>query len=76
VTDTSKTQPADSFREEFGSEPELKRTLGSFQVFAISFAFISVAVGIFGTYDNVLENAGRGYGSGSSWRSGNSWWRW
>lgn len=38
--------------------PELKRTLGSFQVFAISFAFISVAVGIFGTYDDVLLNAG------------------
>ena len=29
--------------------PELKRTLGSFQVFAVSFAFISVAVGVFGT---------------------------
>ena len=39
-------------------EPELKRTLGSFQIFAISFAFISVAVGIFGTYDNVLQTAG------------------
>ena len=40
------------------SEPELKRTLGSFQVFAISFAFISVAVGIFGTYDQVLRTGG------------------
>lgn len=39
-------------------EPELKRTLGSFQVFAISFAFISVAVGIFATYDDVLRSAG------------------
>jgi amino acid transporter len=38
-------------------EPELKRTLGSFQVFAVSVAFISVAVGIFGTYDDVLQNA-------------------
>ena len=28
------------------------------QVFAVSFAFISVAVGIFGTYDDVLKNAG------------------
>lgn len=37
---------------------ELKRTLGPFQVFAISFAFISVAVGVFGTYDDVLRNAG------------------
>lgn len=38
--------------------PQLKRTLGGFQVFAISFAFISVAVGVFGTYDDVLQNAG------------------
>src|SRR5262245_38434766 len=41
-----------------GYRQELKRTLGSFQVFAISFAFISVAVGIFGTYDEVLQTAG------------------
>ena len=41
-----------------GYKPELKRTLGSFQVFAISFAFISVAVGIFATYDEVLLAAG------------------
>jgi amino acid transporter len=40
------------------NEPELKRTLGSFQVFAISFAFISVAVGIFGTYDDMLRDGG------------------
>lgn len=51
-------QAADSFCEDCGYEPELKRTLGSFQVFAVSFAFISVAVGIFGTYDDVLQNAG------------------
>jgi amino acid transporter len=44
--------------QQTGSEPELKRTLGSFQVFAISFAFISVAVGIFATYDDVLLSAG------------------
>jgi len=41
-----------------GYRPELKRTLGGFQVFAISFAFISVAVGIFGTYGVVLGSAG------------------
>ncbi|WP_351234499.1 amino acid permease [Streptomyces sp. NPDC002133] len=41
-----------------GYQQELKRTLGSFQVFAISFAFISVAVGIFATYDEVLLSAG------------------
>jgi amino acid transporter len=41
-----------------GSGPELKRTLGSFQVFAVSFAFISVAVGIFASYENLLGTAG------------------
>lgn len=41
-----------------GYRQELKRTLGSFQVFAVSFAFISVAVGIFGTFDDVLRSAG------------------
>ncbi|MGW2272921.1 APC family permease [Streptomyces yangpuensis] len=41
-----------------GYRQELKRTLGPFQVFAISFAFISVAVGVFGTYDEVLRTAG------------------
>jgi amino acid transporter len=53
-----KAQGADEVCEDCGYEPELKRTLGSFQVFAVSFAFISVAVGIFGTYDDVLRNAG------------------
>lgn len=48
----------DSETEHSGYAPELKRTLGSFQVFAISFAFISVAVGIFATYDEVLISAG------------------
>jgi hypothetical protein len=36
-------ESADDFCEDCGYEPELKRTLGTFQVFAISFAFISVA---------------------------------
>ncbi len=49
---------ADEECRDCGYEPELKRTLGSFQVFAISFAFISVAVGIFGTYDDLLRNSG------------------
>ena len=53
-----KAQVADELCEDCGYEPELERTLGSFQVFAVSFAFISVAVGIFGTYDDVLQNAG------------------
>lgn len=41
-----------------GYEPELKRTLGGLQVFAVSFAFISVAVGVFATYDDMLRDAG------------------
>ena len=53
-----RAEAADALTEEGGYKPELKRTLGSFQVFAVSFAFISVAVGIFGTYDDVLQNAG------------------
>ena len=44
--------------EGFGYQQELKRRLGSFQMFAMSFAFISVAVGIFATYDDVLLLAG------------------
>ncbi|MCG5433126.1 amino acid permease [Mycobacterium sp. MYCO198283] len=44
--------------QDSGYAPELTRTLGGFQVFAISFAFISVAVGVFGTYDDVLKTAG------------------
>lgn len=55
---TTEDQAADSFGQDSGYGPELKRTLGSFQVFAISFAFISVAVGVFGTYDDVLQNSG------------------
>jgi hypothetical protein len=41
-----------------GHAPELTRSLGGFQVFAISFAFISVAVGVFATYDDLLRTAG------------------
>ena len=49
---------ADDECRDCGYEPELKRTLGSFQVFAISFAFISVAVGVFSTYDELLRGSG------------------
>ncbi|MBB3604160.1 amino acid transporter [Mycolicibacterium sp. BK556] len=51
-------QAADEFCEDCGYEPELKRTLNGFQVFAISFASLSVAVGIFATYDDVLRDSG------------------
>src|SRR3954453_3726706 len=52
------TPPKVSAADLGGYRQELKRTLGPAQVFAISFAFISVAVGVFGTYDDVLRNAG------------------
>ncbi|MER5464415.1 amino acid permease [Streptomyces sp. NPDC002668] len=59
MAEASKVAQADESSVELGGyQQELKRTLGSFQVFAISFAFISVAVGIFATYDDVLQNAG------------------
>jgi amino acid transporter len=51
-------RPGDGAVEPGGYRQELKPTLGSFQMFAISFAFISVAMGIFGTYDVVLQRAG------------------
>ncbi|MGU3294791.1 amino acid permease [Williamsia sp. M5A3_1d] len=55
--DLSSTTAAES-PTAFGYTPELKRTLSSFQVFAVSFAFISVAVGIFATYGDLLANGG------------------
>ncbi len=55
---TTDAQDSENAVELGGYRQELKRTLGSFQVFAISFAFISVAVGIFATYDEVLLTAG------------------
>jgi amino acid transporter len=58
VENVADTATADDECRDCGYEPELKRTLGPFQVFAISFAFISVAVGIFATYDNLLGTAG------------------
>src|SRR3954453_24089745 len=52
------TPPGESAAGPAVYRQELKRTLGPFQVFAISFAFISVAVGVFGTYGDVLLTAG------------------
>ena len=49
---------ADEECRDCGYQPELNRTLGPFQVFAISFAFISVVVAVFATYDDVLQTAG------------------
>ncbi|TDO08174.1 amino acid transporter [Mycobacterium sp. BK086] len=41
-----------------GYQPELKRTLGGFQLFAISFAFISVLVAVFASYSILLNYSG------------------
>jgi hypothetical protein len=49
VKESGDAQTGEGSAEAGGYKQELKRTLGSFQVFAVSFAFISVAVGIFGT---------------------------
>jgi amino acid transporter len=49
---------ADDGVRSFGYAPELQRTLGPFQVFAVSFAFISVVVAVFATYGSVLQNSG------------------
>lgn len=58
ATERVAVQAADDECVDCGYTPELKRTLGGFQVFAVSFAFISVAVGIFGTYDDLLQTSG------------------
>ena len=58
MVESSDAQDDEGSVEAGGYRQELKRTLGSFQVFAISFAFISVAVGIFATFDEVLQTAG------------------
>jgi amino acid transporter len=56
--DLTNSATADEFCEDCGYQPELKRSLGGFQVFAISFASMSVAIGIFSTYDDVLRGSG------------------
>lgn len=58
ATSNQGANTADDFCEDCGYEPELKRTLSSFQMFAISFASVSVIIGIFGTYDDVLQTSG------------------
>jgi hypothetical protein len=56
--DIADTRSADDEVRSSGYAPELKRTLGPFQTFAISFAFISVLVAVFATYGIVLESSG------------------
>lgn len=44
--------------ERFGYRQELRRTLGYFSAFALSFSFISVTTGLFANYGNGLRVAG------------------
>jgi amino acid transporter len=43
---------------EFGYKQELKRETGKFASFAVAFAFVSIATGIFTTYGSVLNSSG------------------
>ncbi|WAC91891.1 APC family permease [Mycobacterium sp. Aquia_213] len=49
---------ADEFCEDCGYQPELKRALNGFQMFAIAFASMSVVMGVFSTYDDMLRTSG------------------
>ena len=51
-------EAADDICRDCGYEPELKRSLNGFQMFAIAFASMSVVMGIFATYDDVLRVSG------------------
>ncbi|HYN33151.1 MAG TPA: APC family permease [Ilumatobacteraceae bacterium] len=55
---TAGDEAANEFCEDCGYEPELKRSLNGFQMFAISFASVSVVIGIFATYDDMLRDSG------------------
>ncbi len=55
---TTGDETADDICRDCGYEPELKRSLNGFQMFAIGFASMSVVMGIFSTYDDVLRDSG------------------
>jgi amino acid transporter len=55
---TTGDETADNITLESGYEPELKRSLSGFQMFAIAFASVSVIMGIFATYDDLLRFSG------------------
>ncbi|MDP9905562.1 amino acid permease [Arthrobacter bambusae] len=44
--------------EEYGYKQEMKRGTGKFASFAVAFAFVSIATGIFTTYGAVLNSSG------------------
>ena len=49
---------SDTNTAEFGYKQELKRGTGWFASFAVAFAFVSIATGIFTTYGSVLNTSG------------------
>ncbi|GAA2868732.1 amino acid permease [Streptosporangium fragile] len=49
---------ADAGVEEFGYRQEMRRGTGRFASFAVAFAFVSIATGIFTTYGSVLNSSG------------------
>jgi amino acid transporter len=58
TTTTAGDETADDICRDCGYELELKRSLNGFQIFAVAFASVSVVMGIFATYDDVLQNSG------------------
>jgi amino acid transporter len=55
---TAGDETADDICRDCGYEPELQRSLNGFQMFAIAFASMSVIMGIFATYDDMLRSSG------------------
>src|ERR1700676_140858 len=54
----SSTPPATSSVAAFGYTETLERSTGRFASFAVAFAFVSIATGIFTTYGSVLKSSG------------------
>ena len=54
----SSTPAATSSVAAFGYTETLERSTGRFASFAVAFAFVSIATGIFTTYGSVLKSSG------------------
>ncbi|MDF2048175.1 amino acid permease [Microbacterium sp. Kw_RZR3] len=55
---TATASSASDSPEEFGYTQQLHRATGGFASFAVAFAFVSIATGIFTTYGSVLNSSG------------------
>jgi amino acid transporter len=55
---TTNRPPSSDTISEFGYKQELERGTGKFASFAVAFAFVSIATGIFTTYGSVLKSSG------------------